>query len=170
MHKLRSVYRYALFMLKRYWLQATALLPCISRKTAYSVQAIKIIITIYEVVYNLSWGHRMKLTRRSSLVIQVVMCIMALCCIFAVSTAVSLGQSPGTISGYVYDSNGIPIPGADVWVDNGSPSHNVYTGSDGSYSISGLSDGSYLLYASYGGVQIQTPPQITLPLIDPISP
>lgn len=59
----------------------------------------------------------------------------------------------GIISGFVYDTEGKPLPDARVHVSGIDVDHwsGCYSGSDGSYTVEGLPEGSYRVYAhAYG--------------------
>ena len=67
----------------------------------------------------------------------------------------ALALAQNTISGTVTDnSSGQPLVGVNVVVEG--TSMGAATGSDGSYSVSGVSDGSYTVTATYIGYSDQS--------------
>ena len=66
--------------------------------------------------------------------------------------------SNGTISGEVIDGNHHPIPGASVVVGGGSSGvgQSAYSGADGTFRITGIAPGSYLVTASKNGRELET--------------
>ncbi len=65
--------------------------------------------------------------------------------VFVLSASALAALNPGTISGYVRDTSGVPQMGATVEVVGGSSSMaaTTYTDSRGYYSVRGLLPGSY---------------------------
>jgi len=76
-----------------------------------------------------------------------------------INFSLALPAPGGTISGHVYDNaSGNPISGATVSISNvslGPPVATVQTGTDGSYTVSGLAAGSYIVSASATGHAIK---------------
>jgi len=57
--------------------------------------------------------------------------------------AIELAPRTGVIAGAVTDDDGAPVSGATVTIDGGGAPLTVVTGADGSYSLDGLSAGTY---------------------------
>lgn len=74
--------------------------------------------------------------------------------------AFTLGLNMGTISGFVRDTNGNPIQGADVVTDKGGFS--TTSGTDGSYILSNVTADTYSVTASKSNYQSQTKSGITV--------
>ncbi len=96
----------------------------------------------------------MRLVTRLCLVLFMVFCSLAVGGVGASYAADA--QQNGTISGRVYDDQGIPLADADVWADywDGGGANGTRTDADGNYTIQGLADGQYRVGARANG-QVQ---------------
>src|SRR5581483_2309557 len=81
----------------------------------------------------------------------------AVLCLFLSCSLALFSQQPGSVRGVVTDESGALVPGARVTVSNATgPVKAATAGNDGSYSITGLPPGQYLVRANSPGlVQFQ---------------
>lgn len=79
--------------------------------------------------------------------------VIALAC-FALLVPLTLAQTTGSVSGYVRDKDGTPVPGATVTIsgDNLPKGRATTTLADGAFRFAGLTPGSYRVRAELSGM------------------
>ncbi|MGH9663705.1 MAG: carboxypeptidase-like regulatory domain-containing protein, partial [Bryobacteraceae bacterium] len=71
-------------------------------------------------------------------------------------------QTPGTLKGQVTDETGAVIPTTTVTVTGGGVTKSAVAGNNGTYTLSGLAPGTYIVHASIPGMELGTAPAVII--------